>query len=116
MKQVFSGDLISYSDQTNVWEEIRKGMPRTFALAIGAAILWMTLAVALGLYSAVRAGKFSDRVLTVLALIGISMPVFWVGALMNYYLGYKAGWFPNGGYVEIAEGGLWQWFYHLILP
>jgi ABC-type dipeptide/oligopeptide/nickel transport system permease subunit len=59
MKQVFSGNLISYSDQTNVWEEIKKGMPRTFALAIGAAILWMTLAVALGLYSAVRAGKFS---------------------------------------------------------
>jgi peptide/nickel transport system permease protein len=87
-----------------------------FALAIGAAILWMTLAVALGLYSAVRAGKFSDRLLTVLALIGVSMPVFWVGALMNYYLGYKAGWFPNGGYVEIAEGGLWEWFYHLMLP
>ena len=48
MKQVFSGDLISYVDQTNVWEEIRKGMPRTFALAIGAAILWMSFAVALG--------------------------------------------------------------------
>jgi peptide/nickel transport system permease protein len=116
MKQVFSGSLVSYTDQTNVWQEIKKGLPRTFALGIGAAIIWMACGIALGLYSAVRAGRFSDRVLTVLALIGVSMPVFWVGALMNYYLGYKAGWFPNGGYVQVNEGGLWQWFYHLLMP
>jgi peptide/nickel transport system permease protein len=116
MKQIFTGKLVSYSDQTNVWEQIRMGLPRTFALGIGAAILWMTLGIILGLYSAVRAGRFSDRVLTVLALIGISMPVFWVGALMNYYLGYKLEWFPNGGYVEIAQGGIGEWLYHLILP
>jgi peptide/nickel transport system permease protein len=116
MKQVFSGSLISYSDQTNVWQEIKKGLPRTFALGIGAAIIWMVLGVSLGLYSAVRSGGFSDRLLTVLALIGVSMPVFWVGALMSYYLGYKFGWFPNGGYTEIAQGGFGQWIYHLILP
>ena len=116
MKQVFSGDLVSYGDQTNVWQQIKMGLPRTFALGIGAAIIWMVLGIALGLFSAVRAGKTSDRLLTVLALIGVSMPVFWVGALMTYYLGYKAGWFPNGGYVEIGDGGLWQWFYHLIMP
>jgi peptide/nickel transport system permease protein len=115
MKQVFSGQLVSYTDRTNVWDEIKKGAPRTFSLAIGAAIIWMALGVALGLYSAVRAGRFYDRVLTVLALIGVSMPVFWVGALMNYYLGYKAGWFPNGGYVQL-NGGVWQWFYHLLMP
>lgn len=116
MKQVFTGELISYSDQSNVWDQIKMGLPRTFALGIGAAILWMALGIALGLYSAVRAGRISDRLLTVLALVGVSMPVFWVGALMNYYLGYKAEWFPNGGYVQIDDGGLWQWFYHLILP
>ncbi len=115
MKQVFSGDLISYNDRVNVWDQIKLGLPRTFALAIGAAIIWMVLGIALGLYSAVRAGKSSDRLLTVLALIGVSMPVFWVGALMNYYLGYKAGLFPNGGYVEVQDG-IGQWFYHLIMP
>ncbi len=116
MKQVFSGDLVSYTDRTNVTHQIVIGLPRTFALAIGAAIIWMALGIALGLFSAVRAGKTSDRLLTVLALIGVSMPVFWVGALMTYYLGYKAGLFPNGGYVEIGQGGLWQWVYHLIMP
>ena len=96
-------------------EEIKKGLPRTLSLAIGAAILWMVVAVAFGLYSAVKAGKFADRFLTIIALIGISMPVFWIGALMNYYLGFKLGWFPNGGYVEFTEDPF-DWFYHLILP
>jgi peptide/nickel transport system permease protein len=115
MKKVFTGDLQSYFTQLPVGEEIVKGLPRTLSLAIGAAILWMVVAVAFGLYSAVKAGKFADRFLTVLALIGISMPVFWVGALMNHYLGYKAGLFPNGGYVELTENPL-DWLYHLILP
>ena len=115
MGQVFSGDLISYSTQENVWNEVKGRIPRTFALAIGAAIMWMLFATALGLYSAVKAGKFADRSLTILALIGISMPVFWVGALMNYYLGFRWGIFPNGGYVPFADDP-WEWFYHLIMP
>jgi peptide/nickel transport system permease protein len=115
MEKVFTGDLISYSSQLNVDEEIKKGVPRTFSLAIGAAIMWMLFAVALGLFAAIRAGQFSDRLLTILALIGISMPVFWVGALMNYYLGFKAGIFPNGGYVKLTEDPV-DWAYHLIMP
>ena len=115
MKKVFTGDLQSYFTQLPVGEEIRKGLPRTLALAVGAAILWMVVAVAFGLYSAVKAGKFADRFLTIIALVGISMPVFWIGALMNYYLGFKLGWFPNGGYVEFTEDPF-DWFYHLILP
>jgi peptide/nickel transport system permease protein len=115
MKKVFTGDLVSYFTRLNVMDEIVKGIPRTFSLAIGAALLWMFMAVVFGLFSAVKAGKFADRGLTVLALIGISMPVFWIGALMNHYLGFKLEWFPNGGYVPITENPL-DWFYHLILP
>ena len=62
-----------------------------------------------------RAGKFADRFLTIIALIGISMPVFWLGALASYYLGFKWGIFPNGGYVEFGDDPV-QWAYHLILP
>jgi peptide/nickel transport system permease protein len=115
MKKVFSGDLESQFTQLPVVDEIIKGLPRTLSLAIGAALLWMFVAVCLGLYSAVKAGQFADRFLTIIALIGISMPVFWIGALMNYYLGFKLGWFPNGGYVEFTEDPV-DWFYHLILP
>jgi peptide/nickel transport system permease protein len=115
MGQVFSGDLISYSTQQNVFDELKGRIPRTFALAIGAGIMWMVFATALGLYTAVKAGRFADRFLTILALVGISMPVFWVGALMNYYLGFKWGIFPNGGYVPFFDDP-WQWFYHLLMP
>jgi peptide/nickel transport system permease protein len=115
MKKVFSGDLESQFTQLPVVDEIIKGLPRTLSLAIGAALLWMFVAVCLGLYSAVKAGQFADRFLTIIALIGISMPVFWIGALMNYYLGFKLGLFPNGGYVELTEDPV-DWFYHLILP
>jgi peptide/nickel transport system permease protein len=115
MKKLFTGDMVSYFTQLSVTEEIWKGLPRTFALAIGAAIIWMFFGVGLGLFSAMRAGKVSDRLLTLFALIGISMPVFWIGALMNHYLGFKLGIFPNGGYVEFSESPT-QWFWHLILP
>ncbi len=116
MQKIFTGDLISEANQTNVIDEIKRGIPRTFALAIGAALLWFAAGVALGLFTAIRAGRFSDTVVTVLALIGVSMPVFWLGALASYYLGFKAGLFPNGGYSEIGEAGLWQWVNHMILP
>src|SRR3954468_4354534 len=115
MQKVFSGELVSYINQRNVVDEIKKDIPRTFSLAIGTAIMWMAFAVVIGLFTAVKAGKFADRFLTVLALIGISMPVFWIGALMNYYLGFKWKIFPNGGYVPLTENPI-QWAYHLILP
>jgi peptide/nickel transport system permease protein len=115
MKNVFSGDLESQFTRLPVVDEIVRGLPRTLSLAIGAALLWMFVAICFGLYSAVKAGKFADRFLTIIALIGISMPVFWIGALMNYYLGFRLGWFPNGGYVEFTEDPF-DWLYHLILP
>ncbi len=115
MKKVFTGELISYSTQQDVMDEIWSRAPRTFALALGAAILWMVFSIALGVFTAIRAGQFSDRFLTVLALIGISMPVFWIGALMNYYIGFKWGILPNGGYVEFTDDP-WEWFKHLLMP
>jgi peptide/nickel transport system permease protein len=115
MGQIFSGDVVSYSTQVNVIDEIKNDAPRTFSLAIGAAIMWMIFAVALGLYTAIKAGKFADRFLTVIALVGISMPVFWIGALMNYYLGFKAHIFPNGGYTDFFKNPA-DWFYHLLMP
>jgi peptide/nickel transport system permease protein len=115
MQKIFSGELVSYTTQTNVIDQIRHSIGHTFSLAIGAAIMWMVFAMGLGLYTALKAGKFADRFLTVLALIGISMPVFWLGALMSYYLGFKAHIFPNGGYVPLTQDPV-QWAYHLILP
>jgi peptide/nickel transport system permease protein len=70
-----------------------------------------------GVISAVTAGRLSDRVITVLALIGISMPVVWLGIVTRYYLaeGGITTLFPDGEYVGITQNPL-QWFWHLLLP
>lgn len=115
MRNVFGGSAISYFTQLNVRDEIVAGIPRTLSLAAGAAVLWMLGGIALGLLGASRAGQLSDRLITLLALTGVSLPVFWLGALMSHYLGFKAGLFPNGGYVPLTEDPL-EWAYHLILP
>ena len=115
MEKIFTGDLVSYFTQLDVINEIWKGLPRTLLLALGAMVMWMFFSIALGLYSAVRAGGKRDRLFTLLALIGISMPVFWIGALMNHYLGYELGIFPNGGYVPLTEDPV-DWLHHMILP
>jgi peptide/nickel transport system permease protein len=96
--------------------EIKRGLPATLSLAIGAAIIWLFFGVLVGVISAVTAGRWSDRAITILALVGISMPVFWLGILARYYLGPEnAGIFPDGQYVPFTENPV-EWFYHLILP
>ena len=115
MKQIFQGKLISYSSQLNVWGQIKQGLPATFSLCIGAAIIWLFFGILVGVISAVTAGRWSDRVITVLALVGISMPVFWLGIVMRYLLAERNGVFPDGEYVPLTSSPL-QWFYHMLLP
>lgn len=115
MKALFTAKLVSYSDQTNVVQQIWQGLPVTFSLAIGAAIIWLGFGVLVGLFSAVKAGRLSDRAITVLALIGVSLPVFWLGLILRYALAENRSWFPDGGYTPLTQDPA-QWFYHLILP
>jgi len=115
MKQIFTGQLTSYGSEQNVAQQIWKGLPVTLSLCLGAAVLWMALAVWFGYLSAVRVGGFTDRALTILALVGISLPVFWLASILLYYLSFKAQLFPTGGYVALTRDPL-GWAYHLILP
>jgi peptide/nickel transport system permease protein len=115
MQKTFSGQLVSYTNQTNVLQQIKEGVPATFSLSIGAALIWLTFGVTVGIIAAVKAGKLSDRVVTILALIGISMPVFWLGIIVRYYLAEKNTWFPDGEYVPLTQNPA-DWFFHLILP
>jgi peptide/nickel transport system permease protein len=115
MKQIFTGQLVSYSSQLNVDQQIVKGIPATFSLCIGAAVIWMAFAIVFGYLSAIHAGRFTDRVLTIVALVGISMPVFFFGAILLLYLTSKTQLFPTSGYVSFTSDPA-QWAYHLILP
>lgn len=115
MKLIFSGELTSYSAHENVDERIIEGIPATFSLCFGAAAIWLFFGLMFGYLSATRAGGLTDRSLTVLALVGISMPVFWLASIALYYLTFKTQIFPASGYVKFTEDP-WEWFTHLVLP
>jgi peptide/nickel transport system permease protein len=115
MKNIFTGQVYSYYQGFNVIDEIKLGLPATLSLAIGAGIIWLLTSIVVGTLAAIRAGRNTDRLLTVLAMVGVSFPPFFLGAILIYYLGYKLSWFPLGGYVKLTSDPV-QWFVHMVLP
>ncbi|MBV9819902.1 MAG: ABC transporter permease [Solirubrobacterales bacterium] len=114
MKLVFTGKVIDYQDDLNVVDQFRKRFPVTLSLVLPAGILWFGMAVVLGSVSAMRAGRLTDRVVMVAAIVGVSIPVVLLAALLLYFFAYKLTWFPNTGYHGLSNPV--QWAYHLILP
>ncbi len=115
MKNIFTGQAYSYTQGFNVLDEIKAGLPATVSLALGAGIFWLLASIVVGTIAAIRAGRYTDKLLTVLAMTGVSFPPFFLGAVLIYFLGYKANIFPLGGYVKLTSDPV-QWFVHLILP
>ena len=123
MKRLFiSRDLVSYGNQAlNVIPAIQAAAPVTFSLVFGAAVLWVIGAIAIGLLMVTFKGTFVDPLLMVLALIGISMPVFWLGEVVNLITQdrlhdtFLFSWVPPLGYTPFTQDP-WQWFLHLIFP
>ena len=115
------GDLgTDYYYQLPVTQVIKEALPITLSLVIGAAIIWMVLGIVSGVVSAVRPRSFTDRTITVLALIFYSVPSFVLGLTLIYVFYFRltvAGFpiFPAGGYKPLSDG-LNQWFFHLVLP
>jgi len=115
MEKIFDGSVISYTQQLNVDQTVAHDLPATLSVTIGGAVIWLLFGVLFGVLSAIRAGRYLDRALTVLAFVGVSMPAFFLGAILLYYLGYKAKIFPLGDYVPLTRDP-GAWFRHLLLP
>jgi peptide/nickel transport system permease protein len=109
--------LTSFQTRQNVIHEIERGIPATMSLCIGAGIIWLLFGILVGFFSAVTAGRWSDRLITTFALIGVSMPVAWLAVVLRYFLAEKpkSPIFPDGEYVPLTAGPV-QWAYHLLLP
>ncbi|HUZ83438.1 MAG TPA: ABC transporter permease [Gaiellales bacterium] len=113
-------DLISYQNQVPVIPTIEAGVPRTLSLALGAGAIWLFFGVAIGVLSGVYQGRWLDRVLTMLALAGVSIPIFWLAAVLLYLLTFQYhslpvfSWIPPGGYSPISHPLAWA--EHLFLP
>jgi peptide/nickel transport system permease protein len=122
MKHLFiTRDLISYGTQTKVIPEITSAAPVTFSLVIGAAVLWVVLSIVVGLAAAVLRGTVLDPILMILALIGISVPVFWLGEVVNLFTQsrwhgfFLFSWVPPLGYTPLTQNPL-KWFEGLVFP
>jgi peptide/nickel transport system permease protein len=115
MKNIFTGQAYSYTQGFNVLSEVGQGAAATMSLALGAGIIWLLTSILVGTLAAIKAGRYVDRLLTVLSMAGVSFPPFFLGAVLLYYLGYKASIFPLSGYVHLHTNP-WQWFVHLVLP
>jgi peptide/nickel transport system permease protein len=111
----------SFTNRQSVNEIVKEAAPVSASLVFGAAILWMLLAVPVGVLSALKPRSIMDRISMVFVLIGISAHPVWIGLLFAYFIGYKAGLTPITGYCDFFGtagqcGGPIQWAYHLILP
>ncbi len=123
MKKLFiSRDLTSYTNQGElVVPTIVAATPVTLSLVFGAALIWVVVAVLMGLGAAVLRGTVFDPILMVIALIGISMPVFWLGEMANlitqsrYHDTLLFSWVPPLGYTPFASDPF-MWFKHLVIP
>jgi peptide/nickel transport system permease protein len=102
------GDLgTSFRYNAPVTTQIREKFPNTATLALAAMLFAILFAIPLGVLAAVFRGTVIDHVAMTMALVGISMPNFWLGPLLAILFAVRLGWLPVSG-----TGG----FSHLILP
>jgi peptide/nickel transport system permease protein len=106
--QLVRGDLgRSIQNNRPVAEDLRQRYPLTLLLALASLVLATTLGLGLGVLAALYRERFLDAVATALAVVGISMPSFWLGLLLISLVSVRWGWLPVMG----AES--WR---HLVLP
>ena len=111
MKKIFiTRDLVSYSNQgQKVMPEIIAAAPATLSLVFGAALIWVVMAILMGVAAALMRGTLLDPLLMIIALIGISMPVFWLGEVVNLvtqsrlHHTFLFSWVPPLGYTPFTQ-------------
>lgn len=92
----------SYISQMDVMQLYLQRLPNTLRLASLAMVVAVLMSVPLGIIAAVNQNSWKDTLAMILALIGLSMPNFWLGLLLMLLFSLKLGWFPSGG----SEGAL----------
>ncbi|HEY2327148.1 MAG TPA: ABC transporter permease [Gaiellaceae bacterium] len=113
----------SYVSRRSVDSMIGADAPVTGSLILGSAVIWLLVAIPLGIYAAVRPRSLADRTSTILILLGLSAHPVWIGLTLSYIFGYRLGWVPIQGYCNFFHGGgavpcfgASEWAVHLLLP
>jgi peptide/nickel transport system permease protein len=111
----------SYSTRRDVVDMLAGALPVTISLVVGGAVLFMLIAVPIGVLSALRPRSFFDRFAMLIVLIGVSAHPVWIGLILSYFVGFRMGLTPIGGYCDLVDapvncGGPADWAHHMILP
>ena len=97
----------SYKSGLPVMKEITSALPSTIRLSLAAITIAILIGIPIGIISATKQYSFFDNFTMILGLIGISMPVFWLGLLLILLFSVRLGWFPPSGLTS---------FRHVVLP
>jgi peptide/nickel transport system permease protein len=101
VRNLLQGDLgESITTRRPVVEDLRQFIPGTIELAIAAMLFAVILGIPLGIVGAIKQDRWPDHVARFVALIGTSVPVFWLGLLMLYFFFYKLHWLPGPGRLD----------------
>lgn len=122
--QLAHGDLgQSWRTREDVTAVIGRAAPATASLVAGGAVVWLGMALVIGVVSAMRPRSLFDRAGMILVLVGIAAQPLWLGYVLAYVFGYRLQWVPITGYCDMLEpqdgvscGGPVQWAHHLLLP
>lgn len=108
------GDLgLAYKNRLSVSDQVMERLPNTLILSVTSMVVALLLGIPLGILSAKHQNKFIDNFTMVTALVGISMPLFWLGLLLVLLFSVHLGWLPSSGLNTDSFGDLVK---SLILP
>ncbi len=114
-------DLTSFVNRgAEVIPQVQQAIPVTLSLVIGAAVIWVILALVMGVLATAYRGTAVDPIIVVLGVIGVSLPVYWLGEVVNLVTQSRLhdtifAWVPSLGYVSLSEG-FGPWALHLLFP
>ena len=111
----------SYFTRQSVNGIVGNAAPVTASLVFGGVVLWMLIAIPIGVLSALRPRSLLDRISMTFVLIGISAHPIWIGLIFAYVFGFRLHLTPITGYCDFITpstdcGGPVQWAYHMVLP
>ena len=116
MKKILTGDLgTSYRYNRPVADLIFEKLPNTLQIALASLIIALLIGVPVGIISAVKQYSVFDYISMIAALIGVSMPSFWLGLMLVLIFSVNLGWFPTMGMGAISNG-IGDVISHLFLP
>jgi peptide/nickel transport system permease protein len=105
----------SYRNDELVTDTLKRTVPVTLSIVVGAAVMWLVIGVSLGMTSALRKGTIFDRIAISVSLVGASLQVYFLGLVLLLLLVYKTGLLPAPSYTPITENP-GKWAVGLILP